>query len=189
MNPPRLPHFPRITFFSGGPQALRTEVANALADLMPFGQSHSFRSPVYEGILGTLFMGDPSIDVTHRRLDPVVHGISLSIGGLTDAYESFLRGVCPQPILGYLAAQRVTENLEWVKHYIFDDADHIDEIRLAADVVGRGDALIVNFGGHRFNSATIRILDVTSSDALAVIDELATLTNPKGVHPHDNSTV
>lgn len=177
---------PSVTFFWGGPQLLRTEVANILSDVCD-AQAHSFASPIRDGVLGTFFMGDPTIDVSKLTALPILPNSSLTFGDFISAYSQFLPSLFGDPaIIGRLARRRVEENLDYFHHFIFDDADTKENVRIVADVFGRSNALIVNFGPHTgVASKSMRIIHLPDglNEPLSIIHHLATQLNPLPVPP------
>lgn len=178
------PNLPAVTFLCGGSQHLRTEVANLLADLTFGGQAHSFSSPLRDGILGTFFMGDPTIDIDALADHPIFPSpLSPTFSQFTKAYAQFLSAFFSDPsIIGRIAVNRINDNRDHFYHFIFDDADTKENIRLIADLFGRENAMIVNFGEPSLTSTSIKVLSLPSSlppDARSIIEYLAHSLNPK----------
>lgn len=175
MPPLPLPHsVPNAIFLAGGPQPMRTEVAHRLADLIPGGQAHSFAAPIRDGVVGTFFMGDPSIDIAALANHPILPSLdSPTFGGFVTAFSQFMAAFFSDPaIIGKIAARRIEENMTYFHHFIFDDADTKENIRIIADLIGRDKSMIVNFAPNGLMSRTIRVIDIrpdTPRDAVCEI--------------------
>jgi len=178
-----IPQIPHITFLCGGPPLLRTEVANILSDIVPSAQAHSFAAPIRDGVLGTFFMGDPSIDVSKLTHLPILpQNNSPTFGDFISAFSQFMASFFANPsIIGLLAARRIEENRDYFDRFIFDDADTKENMRLIADIFGREHALIINFVSPSFTSQSMRVIDLPSdlNSPLPIIEYLASSLNPK----------
>lgn len=178
------PRLPAVTFLCGGSPILRTEVANTLADICSSAQAHSFAAPIRDGVCGAFFMGDPAIDVSKLSSLPILpRDDSPTFGDFVSAFSQFMSAFFSDPsILGTLAVRRVEENREWFSHFIFDDADTKENIRMVADLFGRKDALIINFGEPYLTSSSIRVIDLPRSlplDPISIIEYLAHTLSPQ----------
>jgi hypothetical protein len=182
------PHIdlPAVTFLAGGNPRLRTEVANLLADLVRGAQAHSFASPIRDGVLGTFFMGDPAIDIAAIEHMPIFPDDgSPTFRDFIIAFSQFLPAFFADPsIIGRIAARRAEENMEYFSALIFDDADNVANVKRIADLFGRENALIVNFGEPALRSKSIRVLDVAASDPASYIWAIAHALNPSVPLPH-----
>lgn len=173
---------PAVTFFCGGSQSLRTETAHVLADNTYNAQTWSFSAPIQEATLGCFFSGDPGIDVGKLSDRSIFPEGGPTFGDFVSAFSQFLPAFFSSPaIIGRLALRRLEENRQYFHHFIFDDADTKENIKLVADLFGRSDSLIVNFGEPYLLSKSIRVLDLPRSlphNPSSVINYLAHSLTP-----------
>jgi hypothetical protein len=193
--PPRI-DLPAVTFLAGGNPRLRTEVANLLADLVRGAQAHSFASPIRDGVLGTFFMGDPAIDIAAIEHMPIFPDEgSPTFRDFIVAFSQFLPAFFSDPsIIGRIAARRAEENMEYFAHLIFDDADNVANVKRIADLFGRENALIVNFGEPKLTSKSIRVINIAAVDPAECIWHIAAhlgsvppLPTPPSPKPPENN--
>lgn len=167
--------YPAAVLLQGGPARDRLDLAYHIADHWPRCQAHSFLSPVREGMVGTFFQGDPSVDLNSLLDQPINEQTQLTFGKFQSLYEAFLRSNLGQDYLGFMASKRLEENLDWFATFVFDDADSVRNIRHIVDMFEPMTCIVVNMPGsvplHSERAHVITLEGfVTLEEAFATIE-------------------
>lgn len=175
MTSPAKHPYPSVVFLCGPDAALATESAFALTEAWPATQAHSFKTPLFEGMRGTFFEGDPSIQLNTILEKRIRENNARTYKDFLSQYEHFLRGFfgTGEQVLASLLIERIGENLDWFSTFVIDDATSPRDMRMVADVFGAETCLIVNLPGSDHISNDLKVLNIEDIvDSEAVVESI-----------------